>query len=57
MEMLEILEKLENNANASFIDCEHKYNTNDSRMKGYFCSETVFNLSNKVLTDGRDQSS
>ena len=55
--MLEILEKLENNANASFIDCEHKYNTNDSRMKGYFCSETVFNLSNKVLTDGRDQSS
>ena len=57
MEMLEILEKLENNANASFTDCEHKYNTNDSRMKGYFCSETVFNLSNKVLTDGRDQSS
>ena len=58
MEMLEILEKLENNANANFTGCEHKYNTNDPRMKGYFCSENyVFNIINKVLTDGRDQSS
>ena len=29
--------------------CEHKFNTHDSRMKGYFY--TVFNLSNKVLTE------
>ena len=48
--MLEILEELENNANVNFKGCEHKYNTDDSRMKGYFCSDTVFNLSNKVLT-------
>ena len=51
MEVLEILEELESNANANFTGCEHKYNTDDSRMKGYFCPDTVFNLSNKVLTD------
>ena len=51
MEVLEILEELENNANANFTGCEHKYNTDHSRMKGYFCSDTVFNLSNKVLTE------
>ena len=50
MEVLEILDELENNANANFTG-EHKYNTDDSRMKGYFCSDTVFNLSNKVLTE------
>ena len=51
MEVLEILEQLESNANANFTGYEHKYNTDDSRMKGYFCSDTVFNLSNKVLTE------
>ena len=51
MEVLEILEELESKANDNFTGCEHKYNTDDSRMKGYFCSDTVFNLSNKVLTE------
>ena len=51
MELLEILEELENNANANFTGCEHKYNTDDSRMKGYFCSGTFFNLGNKVLAE------
>ena len=51
MEVLETLEEMESNANANFTGCEHKYNTDDSRMKGYFCSDTVFNLSNKVLTE------
>ena len=51
MEVLEILEELESNTNDNFTGCEHKYNTDDSRMKGYFCSDTVFNLSNKVLTE------
>ena len=46
----EILEELENNANANFTGFEHKYDTDDSRMKGYFCSDTIFNISNKVLT-------
>ena len=50
MEVLEILEELESNANADFTGCKRKYNTDDSRMNGYFCS--VFNLSNKVLTEG-----
>ena len=50
MELLEILKKLENNANANFTGCEHKYNTDDSRMKGHFRSDTVFNLSKKDLT-------
>ena len=47
----EILEELENNANATLTGCEHKYNTDNSRMKGYFCSNTIFNISNKVLTE------
>ena len=51
MKVLEILKELENNANANFTGCEHKYNTDNSRMKGYFCSDTVFNLGNKVLTE------
>ena len=51
MEVLETLEELENNANANVTGCEHNYNTDDSRRKGYFCSGTVFNLSNKVLTE------
>ena len=51
MEVLEILEELKSNANGNFTCCEHKFNTEDSRMKGYFCSDTVFNLSNKVLTE------
>ena len=42
---------MENNATANFTGCEHKYNTDDSRMKGYFCSDTVFDLSKKVLTE------
>ena len=41
MKVLEILEKLESNANDNFTGCEHKYNTDDSRMKGYFCSDTA----------------
>ena len=49
MEVLEILEELESNVNANFTGCEHKCNTDDSRMKGYFCSDTFFNLSNKAL--------
>ena len=51
MKVLEILKELENNANANFTGCEHKYNTDNSRMKGYFCSDTVFNLGKKVLTE------
>ena len=51
MKVLEILEELENNSNANFTGGERNYNIDDSRMKGNFCSDTVFNLSNKVLTE------
>ena len=34
--------------NESFQD---SYTTSESRLTGYFCSETIFNLSNRVLTD------
>ena len=51
MQVLETLEEMESNASANFTDYEYKYNTDDSRMKGYFCSDTVFNLSNKLLTE------
>ena len=51
MEVLKILEELESNANGNFTGYEHKFNTDDSRMKGYFSSGTVFNLSNKFLTE------
>ena len=51
MEVLELLEELGSNANANFTGCKHKYTTNDSRMKRFFYPDTVFNLSNKVLTE------
>ena len=51
MEVLAILEELESHANANCTGYEHKYNTDDSKMKGYFFSDTVFNLSSKVLRD------
>ena len=51
IEVLEILDELKGNASANFTGYKHKYNIDDSRIKGYFCSDTVFNLSNKVLTE------
>ena len=45
-ELVSILEDLQN------IDFTgHSNSTETSRLKGYFCSETVFNLSKKVLTE------
>ena len=44
--MVSILEDVQN------IDFTgHNNSTETSRLKGYFCSETVFNLSKKVLTE------
>ena len=42
-EILSILEELEQEQSTSI--------TNSDRISGYFCSETVFNLSKKVLSD------
>ena len=41
---MSILKKLENKNNISNINSK-------SRLTGYFCSNTVFNLSRKVLSD------
>ena len=30
---------------------QNSYTTSESRLTGYFCSETIFNLSHRVLTD------
>ena len=35
-------------ANESY---QNSYTTSKSRLTGYFCSETIFNLSHRVLTD------
>ena len=42
-EILSILEELEETANVSAIS--------KTRLSGYFCSDTVFNLSRRVLTE------
>ena len=45
-ELVSVLEDLQN------IDFTgHNNSTETSRLKSYFCSETVFNLSTKVLTE------
>ena len=45
-ELVSVLEDLQN------IDfTSHNNSTETSRLKSYFCSEAVFNLSTKVLTE------
>ena len=47
-ELASILEDLEN------IDNSREANaTEKTRLSGYFCSDTIFNLSRKVLTDSK----
>ena len=48
-ELLEILEELQNQSQTT-IEIHH-VSTSEERIKGYFCSDTVFNLSNRVLSD------
>ena len=35
----------------TFINQNKNVTTTDNRLSGYFCSETIFNLSNRALTD------
>ena len=50
MELLEILEELQNSNEiiSSDFSCDV---IPDKRLKGYFCSDTVFNLSGSVLSE------
>ena len=35
----------------TFMQQKNNFTTTDNRLSGYFCSETIFNLSNRMLTD------
>ena len=35
----------------TFIQQKNNVTTTENRLSGYFCSETIFNLSNRVLAD------
>ena len=50
MELLEILEEFQNSNEIISSDslCDV---IPDKRLKGYFCSDTVFNLSSRVLSE------
>ena len=50
MELLEILEKLQNSNEIISSDSSCDV-IPDKRLKGYFCSDTVFNLSGRVLSE------
>ena len=49
-EILDILEELQNHE-PCIIDLRTSGTTNDERLQGHFCSDTVFNLSNRVLSE------
>ena len=50
MELLEILEELQNSNEIISSDSSCDV-IPDKRLKGYFCSDTVFNLSGRVLSE------
>ena len=41
-------QSIKEHVNESF---QNSYTTSESRLTGYFCTETIFNLSHRVLTD------
>ena len=49
-ELLSVLESIQN-MNDSLNSKNQVSEANEGRLSGYFCSETVFNLSRKILTD------
>ena len=51
--ILDVLEELQNHK-LCISDLRTSGITNDERLQGYFCSDTVFNLSNRVLSENED---
>ena len=51
MELLEVLEELQNSNEIISSDSSCDDVIPDKRLKGYFCSDTVFNLSGRVLSE------
>ena len=50
-EMVKILEELHSNNRETSVMGISSIRADENRLTGYFCSDTIFNLSNRVLTD------
>ena len=50
-EMLQILEELHSSNRETSVMGISSITADENRLTGYFCSDTIFNLSNRVLTD------
>ena len=51
MKLQSVLMFIHRNRLDTFIHQKKIVTTTDNRFSGYFCSETIFNLSNQMLTD------
>ena len=49
--MLRILEELHSSNRVTSVMGISSITANENRLTGYFCSDTIFNLSNRVLSD------
>ena len=52
-EMLKILEKLHSSNRETSVMGISSITSDENRLTGYFCSDTIFNLSNRVLSDNK----
>ena len=52
-EMLKILEKLHSSNSETSVMGISSITSDENRLTGYFCSDTIFNLSNRVLSDNK----
>ena len=50
-EMVEILEELHSSNRETLVTGISSIPANENGLAGYFCSDTIFNLSNRVLSD------
>ena len=46
-ELLRIVQDLQNESHVN----DSSVSSDESRIRGYFCSDTIFNLSNRVLSE------
>ena len=52
-EMLKILEKLHSSNRETSVMGISSITSDENRLTGYFCSDAIFNLSNRVLSDNK----
>ena len=53
--MLKILEELHSSNRETPVIGISSITADENRLTGYFCSNTIFNLSNRVLSDNDNQ--